>query len=239
MIRDFVAYYRVSTERQGASGLGLDAQRDTVTQYVRSVGGLLIDEFTEIESGKLRDRPVLLQSTARCRAAKATLVIARLDRLARNVAFVAALMEAGTDFVAVDAPYANRLMLHILAAFAEHEREQISARTKAALAAAKARGVVLGAHGSVLATDHKRKAEEFAESLRLPVEEAMRSGAATHAEIAATLNAWAVPTRETGRWHATTVARLLKRLGLRTTDGNRGERSVSPASDAPPITPCG
>lgn len=139
----FVAYYRVSTARQGQSGLGLDAQRSTVAGYVASRGEL-VEEFTEVESGQKNDRPQLLAALNLCRRCHAVLVIAKLDRLARNVAFVARLMESGAEFVAVDNPHATKLLVHLLAAFAEHERDQISARTIAALAAAKARGVRLG-----------------------------------------------------------------------------------------------
>lgn len=139
----YVAYYRVSTERQHASGLGLEAQRETVMRYVGSHS--LLAEYVEIESGKAHaNRPMLLTALAECRKHHATLLIARLDRLSRNVAFIANLMESSVDFVACDMPAANRLTLHILAAVAEHEREMISARTKAALGAAKARGVKLG-----------------------------------------------------------------------------------------------
>jgi len=139
----FVAYYRVSTDRQGASGLGLDAQRESVSRFVGA--GQLAAAFTEVESGrKDTNRPQLQAALTECRKRKATLLIARLDRLARNVAFIANLMESGVDFVAVDMPQANRLTIHILAAVAEHEREMISARTKAALAQAKARGTRLG-----------------------------------------------------------------------------------------------
>src|SRR5580700_11372561 len=139
----YVAYYRVSTDRQGASGLGLDAQRQAVARFIGA--GQLVAEFTEIESGRRHtNRPRLLAALAECRKRRAVLLIARLDRLARNVAFIANLMESGVDFVAVDMPTANRLTIHILAAVAEHEREMISQRTKAALAAAKQRGTRLG-----------------------------------------------------------------------------------------------
>ena len=139
----FIAYYRVSTDRQGASGLGLEAQRAAVLRHIAS--GQLAAEYTEVESGKKHtNRPQLLAALQECRRKKATLIIAKLDRLGRNVAFISALTESGADFVCCDNPHANRLMLHMLAAFAEHEREQISQRTKAALAAAKARGVKLG-----------------------------------------------------------------------------------------------
>jgi DNA invertase Pin-like site-specific DNA recombinase len=141
---EFVAYYRVSTDHQGASGLGLNAQRQAVARHMATADQLLA-EFTEIESGR-RDtnRPQLHAALAQCRKRGATLLIARLDRLARNVAFIAGLMESGVDFVAVDMPQANRLTIHILAAVAEHEREMISQRTKAALAQAKARDKRLG-----------------------------------------------------------------------------------------------
>ena len=139
----FIAYYRVSTDRQGASGLGLEAQRAAVLQHVGT--GKLAAEYTEVESGKKHtNRPELLAALQECKRKKATLAIAKLDRLGRNVAFISALMESGADFVCCDNPHANRLMLHMLAAFAEHEAAAISQRTKAALAAAKARGVKLG-----------------------------------------------------------------------------------------------
>jgi len=136
----FVAYYRVSTERQG---LGLDVQREAVARHLGNDRPAA--EYTETESGKRhRNRPQLLAALADCRKRKATLVIAKLDRLGRNVAFVSALMESGVSFVCCDYPNANRLMLHMLAVFAEHEGRLISQRTKEALAEAKRRGVKLG-----------------------------------------------------------------------------------------------
>src|SRR3954465_3988703 len=135
----FVSYLRVSTDKQGASGLGLEAQREAVERHVRSVDGRLLSEHIEVESGKNNDRPEIAKALAAARARRATLVIAKLDRLARNLHFVTGLQDAGVDFVACDNPQANKLMIHMLVAFAEHEREQISTRTKAALAAAKAR----------------------------------------------------------------------------------------------------
>jgi DNA invertase Pin-like site-specific DNA recombinase len=141
---DFVAYYRVSTQRQGRSGLGLDAQREAVRTYLNGGTWTLRDEVVEVESGKRADRPQLAEALRLCRRHRATLIIAKLDGLARNVAFVSALMESGVEFTAVDFPQANRLTVHILAAVAEHEAAMISARTKTALAQAKARGVKLG-----------------------------------------------------------------------------------------------
>lgn len=215
MAKQFVSYLRVSTARQGESGLGLEAQREAVASYLRSTGGTLLAEFVEVESGAAKDRPGLVQSISLCRRAGATLVLARLDRLARNVAFVSSLMEAGTEFVAVDAPYANRLMLHILAAFAEHEREQISLRTRAALAAAKARGVRLGVHGATLAQGHKREALEFSVSVGPTIRRLQLRGVVTLSDLADGLNADGVPTREGGRWHPMSVSRVLRRLDHR------------------------
>ena len=141
--QSFISYIRVSTARQGRSGLGLDAQREAIRLHIGA--GKIAAEFVEIESGKSADnRPQLAAALAACKLRGATLVIAKLDRLSRNVAFIATMMDSGVDFVAVDFPQANRLTLHILAAVAEHEREAISARTIAALAAAKRRGIVLG-----------------------------------------------------------------------------------------------
>src|SRR5271154_3347795 len=146
----FISYLRVSTARQGASGLGLEAQREAVSRYLNGGHWQLVQELVEVESGKRNDRPAIAEALRLCRLHRATLIIAKLDRLARNVHFISSLMEAGVEFVAVDFPQANRLTVHILAAVAEHEASMISARTKAALAAAKARGVKLGGQrGSV------------------------------------------------------------------------------------------
>jgi DNA invertase Pin-like site-specific DNA recombinase len=139
----FVAYYRVSTTKQGESGLGLEAQREAVARHLGS--GSLLAEFTEVESGKRSvNRPQLLAALDMCKRKRATLLIAKLDRLARNVHFISGLLESGVEFVAADNPHANKMTIQLLAVFGEFEREQISARTKAALAAAKARGTVLG-----------------------------------------------------------------------------------------------
>jgi DNA invertase Pin-like site-specific DNA recombinase len=126
----FVAYFRVSTDKQGKSGLGLDAQRHAVQQYLNGGTWSLIGEFTEIESGKRNERPELEKALTICKRQKAKLVIAKLDRLSRNLAFIATLMESGVQFVAVDNPHANKLTVHILAAVAQHEREMIAQRTK-------------------------------------------------------------------------------------------------------------
>lgn len=137
-----IAYYRVSTAKQGESGLGLKAQREAVERYLQTYGGLLLREYQEIESGKKADRPQLARALADARHSRAKLVIAKFDRLARNVHFLSGLIESGVDFVACDNPHANRLTIHILAAVAEDEARRISDRTKAALAAYKASGAV-------------------------------------------------------------------------------------------------
>src|SRR5262249_39398146 len=140
----FIAYFRVSTAAQGRSGLGLEAQAEAVQRHVAGTSGELVGSYREVESGTNTTRPELGAALAACRSTGATLLVAKLDRLARNVAFVANLMESNVDFVAADCPTANRLTLHILSAMAEYEREQISTRTKAALKAAKTRGLRLG-----------------------------------------------------------------------------------------------
>ena len=139
-----VAYYRVSTKKQGDSGLGLEAQRTAVQSFTDERNATIIRQYTEVETGKLADRPELQKALAHAKRAKATLAIAKLDRLARNVHFTSGLMESGVDFIACDIPYANRLTIHILAAVAEDEARRISERTKAALSAAKRRGTKLG-----------------------------------------------------------------------------------------------
>jgi len=143
-MKNLIAYYRVSTQRQGRSGLGLEAQREAVQAFAKAMGGTITAEFTEIESGRRNNREQLALALQACKKPKATLVIAKLDRLARKVSFVSTLMDSGVDFIACDNPHATRFTLHILAAVAEFEAEQISARTKAALKAAKARGVAIG-----------------------------------------------------------------------------------------------
>ncbi len=208
----FVAYYRVSTGRQGQSGLGLDAQRRSVSDYLRGrPESDLIAEYTEIESGKRSDRPQLLAALAECKGRRATLIIAKLDRLARNVAFIANLIEAGVELVAVDNPHASKLMLHMLAAFAEHEREQISARTKAALAAAKARGVKLGTNGAILAAERKREASEFAQGLAGTLHDIRAKGITTVRGIRDELNRRQIPSASGKVWHIPTVHKLLER----------------------------
>jgi DNA invertase Pin-like site-specific DNA recombinase len=155
---NFVAYYRVSTQRQGRSGLGLEAQQKAVREHLNGGNWRIAAEFTEVESGTRPGRPKLAEALKTSRALGATLIIAKLDRLARNVHFVSGLMESGVEFTAVDFPHANRLTVHILAAVAEHEAKMMSERTKAALAAAKRRGVKLGGDRGAPLTAKARKA---------------------------------------------------------------------------------
>ena len=212
MQAEYISYLRVSTSSQGISGLGLEAQRVAVAQYVAGCSGLLIAEHVEVESGRLRDRPLLRAALAACRSTGATLAIAKLDRLARSVHFISGLMEARVSFVAVDMPFATPLMLHIMAAFAQHEAEMISARTKAALAAAKARGVVLGANGAKLAVANRAAAATFALTLREPMDQLRAAGAVTFQGLADGLNARGLRTREGGAWCPTKVQRVVRRL---------------------------
>lgn len=209
-----ITYYRVSTERQGISGLGLDAQRQAVHDFASANGFLLTDEYIEVESGRKQNRPVLLQALGECKREQATLLIARLDRLGRNVAFISKLMEAGVDFKAVDNPYAGKLVVHIMAAFAEHERDIISQRTIEALQVAKAKGVVLGKHGRYeLSVRNKREADRFALATKPLLEELQQQEVKTMRGIAEELNRRQIPTyQQGGRWHASTVYQVLKRL---------------------------
>lgn len=215
MIKKAIAYFRVSTDRQGKSGLGLEAQHQAVHLFAQREGYQVTAEFTEIESGKKNNRPELLAALLQCKKHKATLIIAKLDRLGRNVAFIANLMESKVDFLAVDNPHANRLMIHMLAAFAEHEREQISARTKVALQAAKRRGVQLGTHGrDVESKKNAKAADQFAKDMRPTIEKLKAEGFTTVRQICEELNDREVETfrKNKNKWHLNSVQRLLKRI---------------------------
>src|SRR5579863_57221 len=216
----FISYLRVSTQRQGKSGLGLEAQRQAVTDFLNGGRWKLMQEVIEVESGKRKDRPELLRALALCRVHGAKLLIAKLDRLARNVAFIANLMEAGVEFEAVDLPQANKLTLHVMAALAEHEAAAISARTKAALAAAKARGTQLGGYrweiDRVARKGNRASAKARGELAAkragdiLPVIEAIRAeGAVSLRQIAAVLNERGITTARGGEWSAVQVQRVL------------------------------
>jgi DNA invertase Pin-like site-specific DNA recombinase len=206
----FVAYFRVSTDRQGKSGLGLDAQRKAILDYLNGGSWSLVGEFVEVESGKNSDRPQLAAALAACKKHKAKLVIAKLDRLSRNLAFIATLMESGVEFVAVDNPHASKLTIHVLAVIAEHEREMISARTKAALAAAKARGQVLADAAKLGREVAKANAQRFAANVLPIIEEIERSGVTSHNAIAAKLNERNVRTARGGKWTHVQVGAVLR-----------------------------
>jgi DNA invertase Pin-like site-specific DNA recombinase len=215
-----VSYHRVSTERQGRSGLGLEAQKRAVADYLNGGQWKLLREFVEIESGRRKDRPQLKAALELCRREKATLVIAKLDRLARNVAFVATLLEGKVKFVAADMPEADSTMLHIYSAMAEREAIKISERTKAALAAAKARGAKLGWAIPSRRAEQKTAAQRGAASNRdrarqfagnvLPIVKSIRdAGITSLAGIAGALNARGIPTAREGKWYAATVRNLI------------------------------
>jgi DNA invertase Pin-like site-specific DNA recombinase len=207
----WVAYYRVSTARQGVEGLGMSAQQSAVQSFLRGRGEL-IAEFVEVESGKKVRRPQLDEALKLCRKAKATLVIAKLDRLARNVHFISGLMESNVEFLAVDAPEKNRFMLHIQAAFAEEEARRISERTKAALAAAKTRGVDIGATGRMRAVKLRADAIDRASAYRNTLDEIRSRGATKVREIRDALNAMGIPSPRGGRWHLPNTQKLISRL---------------------------
>jgi DNA invertase Pin-like site-specific DNA recombinase len=218
----FISYHRVSTEKQGRSGLGLEAQKKAVSDYLNGGEWELLHEYVEIESGRRKDRPQLKAALDMCKREKATLVIAKLDRLARNVAFVATLLEGRIKFVCCDMPEADSTMLHIYSAMAEREAIKTSERTKAALAAAKSRGKQLGwSMGSRIveqriaskrgAAANRNQARQFASNV-LPIVQSIRAAGIKPLEgIAEALNARGVATARGGRWYAATVGRLISR----------------------------
>lgn len=222
-----ISYLRVSTARQGASGLGLEAQRAAVDCYLAAGAHEKVAEYVEVESGAKASRPQLTAALAACRLHRATLVIAKLDRLARNVAFIANLMDGGVDFVACDLPHANRLTLHLLAAIAEHERDMISQRTKAALAAAKARGTKLGnPMGAMALSGSSMRAAEASATRRASLAHQHRSaageaistlltsGMTTRRQIASALNAQAIPSPSGGIWYEEQVRRVMESMDV-------------------------
>lgn len=220
----FVSYLRVSTKRQGRSGLGEEAQRKAITDYLNGGHWELVKEFVEVESGKRHEnRPQLQAALEACKVTHSTLLIAKIDRLARNVAFISNLMESGIEFVAVDFPSANRLTVHILAATAEYERDMIAKRVKEALATAKARGVRLGnptgrlpegaskTGNAASIRSRAKKANEHAERLYETIKAYQDTGSSLRA-IARKLNDEKIvtPTGK-GEWKAATVSRVLER----------------------------
>lgn len=214
---NYVSYLRVSTDRQGLSGLGLEGQRAAIERYAALCSGQVIAEKVEVESGKRADRPVLEEAIALCRRKKATLLVAKLDRLSRTVSFMSRLIETGVDFVAVDNPHANKLLIHVLSAFAEHERDLIAARTKSALAAAKARGVRLGnpriADVRKLGTlTLQANADDYSENVGPVIQQIRASGVTTYQGIAAALTARGIATARGGQWHAASVRNVEQRF---------------------------
>jgi DNA invertase Pin-like site-specific DNA recombinase len=217
----FIAYYRVSTERQGRSGLGLDAQRKAVADFLNGGRWELLEEFVEVESGKRSDRLELAKALKACRARRATLVIAKLDRLARDAHFLLGLQKAGVDFVAADMPTANRLTVGIMALVAEEEARMISARTKAALAAAKARGAKLGLANPARIDRHEvsakgvaavtASADQHAANVLPIVRTIQAAGVVSLHGVAEALNARGIHTARGGKWYAATVRNMLMR----------------------------
>lgn len=213
-----VAYLRVSTDKQGKSGLGLEAQREAVARYVAANGVDLIGEHIEIETGKganaLSKRPELVAALATAKREKAGLIIAKLDRLARNVHFISGLMETGVEFAVADMPNADRFQLHLFAALAEKEAEVISQRTKAALAAAKDRGTELGKHGKVLAARNQAEAMDRLEPIAADLLALKAEGLSVRKMVEA-LNTRAIPSPAGGKWHPASLHKALARLEAR------------------------
>lgn len=215
-MQNFVAYYRVSTNKQKSSGLGLDSQKDAVNKHVDSVNGNIIASYEDIESGNSNNRPALLTAIERCKLTNSVLIIAKLDRLSRNVAFLAQLMESNINFVCCDNPNANKLTIHILAAVAEEERRLISERTKAALRKAKERGIKLGndnlpksnaesaciARSGLIAKSRIFKTE--IKNILSPVKYL------SYTKQAAYLNSMQIKTRRKSLWSTTSISRLYK-----------------------------
>lgn len=215
-MKKYVAYYRVSTAKQGQSGLGLEAQRAAVLGFTRC-SECITAEYTEVESGKRNERPQLRAAITAAKEAGATLVIAKLDRLSRNAAFIFALRDSGVDFICTDMPDANSLTIGIFAVLAQHERELISARTKAALAAKKAQGFSLGSPQNL--TDSARAKSVAARKAKAQGKESnktakyfatkLRAEGKALATIAAELNASGLKSSRGGIFHASTVRHLL------------------------------
>src|SRR5215470_1337559 len=214
-MRKFVSYCRVSTAKQGRSGLGLEAQRAAITDFLNGGQWKLIAEYVEVETGKNDERPELKKALHRAKVTGATLVIAKLDRLSRNLRFIAELQESKVRFVCADMPDANELTIHIFASLAQHERKVISERTKRALQAAKARGKVLGNPNGARALLRARKgntaavaeitakADRHAQDVLPIVDDIQSTGIHTLLGIAAELNARGILTARKGQWYPT------------------------------------
>lgn len=216
----YVAYYRVSTNKQGYHGLGMEAQKESVANYLATIGGELVAEFTEVQSGKQNNRPELDKALRKCRLTGATLLIAKLDRLSRNAAFLLNLQDSAVNFVAADMPEANRFTIGLMACLAEYESELISKRTKAALKVAKSRGVKLGnpildevRHTDITAAQNARieKARDRNVEIRQVIDEIQTSteDKLSLRSIAKQLNAAGYTTARGKAWQATSVMRVL------------------------------
>jgi len=218
MIKKYISYLRVSTARQGESGLGLEAQRMTVANFVRSQGpdAQIVRECVEIETGKRADRPVLTEAIRECKANGYTLCVAKLDRLSRNLHFITALQNSKVDFVAADNPSATPFLIHILVAVAENERDMISNRTKLALEAAKRRGTKLGnpqfekAIIKAVATRQQIAENRNTELRRIVIETMEKTGLTKLADIAEALNLRGIKTSRGSEFTPTHIHRLLK-----------------------------
>lgn len=207
------AYMRVSTQRQGRNGFGLSAQRTTVTQYA-AANGLKIGKFyIEIETGTNNNRSELSKALRTCQANKGILLIAKLDRLSRNVKFISALMDSGTEFVAVDYPQADRLLLHILAAIAEYEARMIRDRTRVALQERKCRGGAFGVEGrAAVAKQYQQSSRSFLIKMKIHLLRLKNEGITTVRAVTEELNRRQVPTfnGKGHRWHVRTVHNIMK-----------------------------
>jgi len=215
-----ISYVRVSTDGQGRSGLGIEAQRQLVTSYIDQTAGEHVREYVEIESGKVDDRPELHAAIRNCRRIGATLVVAKLDRLSRNATFLLTfddmVKRAGIDLHVCDQPHLDRFMLGIHALVAERERHMISDRTKAALAVARARGVRLGTRNGKRLSEagcaaRRSKALQHAENVMPIISQIQATGALTYRAIADALNARGISTAQGGEWHAASVRRTMVR----------------------------
>ena len=218
----FVTYYRVSTQKQGRSGLGLEAQQASVREHLAHVGGAELASFVEVESGRKNDRPKLVAAILRCKQSNARLLVAKLDRLSRNAAFLMNLRDSSVQFEALDIPGANSMTVGVLALVAQHEAEAISARTKVALAARKARGLSLGTPRDLAAYQsrasrlgnlaNRSKAQKRASEIAPAIDEARATGSTSLRKIVAYLNERSIPTPRGKEWTPTAVKNALTHI---------------------------
>jgi DNA invertase Pin-like site-specific DNA recombinase len=211
-MKQAIAYYRVSTSRQGKSGLGLEAQQSAVEQYCKLNEYILLEDVIEVQSTR-KYRAGLFEALDQCRKNKATLLVARLDRLGRDVEQIARLVKTNVEIIITDNPHANRFTIHILAAVAEEQRLRISETTKEALNAAKKRGVELGKNGKVLSIINRKAADDFAHKLSPVLRKFKKRGITSIRAVSKELNRKGIPTFRTGgKWHPNTVYALMNRL---------------------------